>query len=572
MHNKIAKIAFALIIATIFSTLIMTSTLISAVSSSPTATVSIEPPSIIDTTLVPGETFVINVSVTDVSDLYTWEIRVYFDINIVNVTDASYPPDHVFAGKTIIPVEPVINQDADGWYISFGCSLIGAAETFTGSGTMCQIEFEVKGVGSCNLQFSRPYGQFTFLLDSNLENIDANLQDGYFSNEPTQYTLSITATAGGTTDPAPGTYDHDENSVVSVLAKPDSGYVFDKWTLDGVEHLENPISINMTQDYTLVAYFVEGIPPTTMLYVDPPEIIDPMLIPPATVDINVTIDDVENMYGYEFKLGYNKEILICIGAVIHPVFGEINYIPNLSIDNTAGIIWINVTYYSLATPITTDSPTALATITFRIIAMGSSVLDLYDTSLVDQTGQPIVHEIGDGFIMTLVRDVAVVNVTTSDNVVYQGSMINITVTVRNEGKQSETFVVNIYHGTTLIGSHTVTDLAPDYTETTFTFEWNTTDAPPCHNYTISAEAPPLPDETDTADNMFEDGYVKIKMLGDVNGDGTINMRDISEAAQAFGAYPGHPRWNPEVDLNSDGVVNMRDLSMIAQLFGKECES
>jgi len=204
--------------------------------------------------------------------------------------------------------------------------------------------------------------------------------------------------------------------------------------------------------------------------------------------------------------------------------------------------------------------------------MGSSVLDLYDTSLVDQTGQPIVHEIGDGFIMTLVRDVAVVNVTTSDNVVYQGSMINITVTVRNEGKQSETFVVNIYHGTTLIGSHTVTDLAPDYTETTFTFEWNTTDAPPCHNYTISAEAPPLPDETDTADNMFEDGYVKIKMLGDVNGDGTINMRDISEAAQAFGAYPGHPRWNPEVDLNSDGVVNMRDLSMIAQLFGKECES
>jgi len=635
MHSKIAKLACILIIATIFPALVMSSALISAASSSTTATASIEPPSIIDTTLVPGETFVINVSVTDVSDLYTWEIRVYFDINIVNVTDAVYPLDHVFAGKPYIPVTPVVDQDADGWYVSYGCSLVGAAATFTGNGTLGQIEFEVKSIGSCNLQFSRPYGQFTFLLDSNLENIDANLQDGYFSNKLPPPTSKVYVDPSRIVDPllipcnnftvninigdATDLYSFefklgfDKNilNVVEVLTGDFFPPVVPTVTIDNVVgymwfsaslsppespkngdgtlavvkfHVENSGASDLSlYDVQLKDQADQPLPHETSdgyfnnvlltkLYVDPPEIIDPSLIPPATVDINVTIDDVEGMYGYEFKLGYDENMLVCMGVVINPVLGEINYVPNLNIDNIAGVVWVNVTYYPPANPITTYSPLALATITFRIIAMGSSVLDLYDTSLVDQTGQPIGHEIGDGFIMTLIRDVAIVNVTTSDNVTYQGRMINITVTARNEGKQSETFVVNIYHGTTLIGNHTVTDLAPDYTETTFTFSWDTTNASCCHNYTISAEAPPLPDEIDTADNMFEDGYVKIKMLGDVNGDNKINILDISEAAQAFGSYPGHPRWNPELDLNRDDAVNMRDLSIIARLFGKECGS
>jgi hypothetical protein len=320
-------------------------------------------------------------------------------------------------------------------------------------------------------------------------------------------------------------------------------------------------------------YFNNAPPPlptTTKLYVDPPEIIDPTLLPSTTVDINITVDDVENMYGYEFELGYDKNILICIGVVIHEVFGEINYIPNLGIDNTAGIVWANVTYYSPANPITTYSPIALASITFRIKSTGSSVLDLDGTNLVDQTGQPITHEVEDGLIMTLIRDVAIMNVTVSLNSVYPGWVVNITVVVRNEGDQSETFVVNLLYGATLIENHTVTDLASD-AETTFTFGWDTKDVPPCHNYTISAEAPALPDEEDTTDNVFEDGYIKIKLVGDINGDDSVDMRDIFDAAQAFGSYPGHPRWNPDIDLDRDGQISMRDLAIVTINFGKTCE-
>jgi hypothetical protein len=107
-------------------------------------------------------------------------------------------------------------------------------------------------------------------------------------------------------------------------------------------------------------------------------------------------------------------------------------------------------------------------------------------------------------------------------------------------------------------------------ETTFTFSWDTKDVPPCHNYTISAEAPPIPFETDTGDNVFEDGYVKIKLVGDIDGDDAVTIADISVAAMAFGSYPGHPRWNPIADLDQDNMISIVDVAVVAVNFGKSC--
>lgn len=81
-------------------------------------------------------------------------------------------------------------------------------------------------------------------------NADRSLQ-AFFT--PT-YTLTITATAGGTTDPIPGTYVHSSGKVVDVTASPDAGYYFDHWELDGVNvGRVNPISIIMNKDYALYA-------------------------------------------------------------------------------------------------------------------------------------------------------------------------------------------------------------------------------------------------------------------------------------------------------------------------------
>jgi len=69
------------------------------------------------------------------------------------------------------------------------------------------------------------------------------------------YTLTITVTAGGTTSPAPGTYEHPETTVVSVTAIPDAGYVFVRHEVDGVEHPENPVEVIMDADHVVHTVF-----------------------------------------------------------------------------------------------------------------------------------------------------------------------------------------------------------------------------------------------------------------------------------------------------------------------------
>jgi hypothetical protein len=62
------------------------------------------------------------------------------------------------------------------------------------------------------------------------------------------------------------------------------------------------------------------------------------------------------------------------------------------------------------------------------------------------------------------------------------------------------------------------------------------------------------------------------LIGDVNGDGKVDMKDLVIAGQAFGSYPEHPRWNPQADVNSDGKVDMKDLCIIASHFGDTLNS
>ncbi len=58
------------------------------------------------------------------------------------------------------------------------------------------------------------------------------------------------------------------------------------------------------------------------------------------------------------------------------------------------------------------------------------------------------------------------------------------------------------------------------------------------------------------------------VLGDVNVDGVVNIRDLFMILRAFGSYPGHPMWDPFCDLNGDDLINLIDLYLAAQHFGE----
>jgi hypothetical protein len=57
-----------------------------------------------------GQSFNVTIRVADVTGLYAWQVKLLFDASVLNCTAAFYPPDHVFAGQSLITLTPVINN------------------------------------------------------------------------------------------------------------------------------------------------------------------------------------------------------------------------------------------------------------------------------------------------------------------------------------------------------------------------------------------------------------------------------------------------------------------------------
>jgi len=82
-----------------------------------------------------------------------------------------------------------------------------------------------------------------------------------FTQEVT-YTLTITITTGGTTNPPPGAHVYPSGTNVPITAIPYTGYQFHHWELDSVGvGSANPYTVTMNDDHTLDAVFEEAPSP-----------------------------------------------------------------------------------------------------------------------------------------------------------------------------------------------------------------------------------------------------------------------------------------------------------------------
>jgi hypothetical protein len=163
----------------------------------------------------------------------------------------------------------------------------------------------------------------------------------------------------------------------------------------------------------------------------------------------------------------------------------------------------------------------------------------------------------------LYKDVAVTEAKLYKTVIGQGLTTHINVTVLNQGDFSETVNITIYANTTIIHQQNITLTSGN--STTTELMWNAT--LPLGNYTIRAEAL-IKDDLDTSDNIFVYGLITIAIRGDINADGTVNIRDVAKAAIAFQTKPGDVKWDANADVNEDGIINIIDIATIARDFGK----
>ncbi len=58
------------------------------------------------------------------------------------------------------------------------------------------------------------------------------------------------------------------------------------------------------------------------------------------------------------------------------------------------------------------------------------------------------------------------------------------------------------------------------------------------------------------------------LVGDLNGDGKVDIKDIAIVAKAYGSLPGDSNWNPVADINGDGKVDIKDIAIVAKHYGE----
>ena len=78
-------------------------------------------------------------------------------------------------------------------------------------------------------------------------------------DDSSSYTLSVTATDGGTVSSPGGSY--NEGSSVTITASPNSEYIFENWSNGSTE---NPLTITVNQNISLTANFVKRKYPLTI--------------------------------------------------------------------------------------------------------------------------------------------------------------------------------------------------------------------------------------------------------------------------------------------------------------------
>lgn len=165
------------------------------------------------------------------------------------------------------------------------------------------------------------------------------------------------------------------------------------------------------------------------------------------------------------------------------------------------------------------------------------------------------------------HDVAVLGVQPLSVSVYRGSVVNVTVTVRNVGLNAESFDVTTFYNDTVLDVRGFSGLAVGAT-VVFNCTWDTGGLA-VGSYVFRAEADVVPGEYIVVNNVaFGPSDVVVKILGDIDGDRVVGGLDLALFHLAYGSQFGDVSWDADCDLNSDGVVDVVDVFILGDNFGK----
>ena len=438
---------------------------VNPVTANPSTAVSVDPPSIKDTTKTPGTNFTINIVVKDVTNLLNFSFTLKYDKNVLTATNITlgsfFPSDsHVSMYKNDIEGYAFLKADLPS----------GSTAGVSGSGALATIRFTVKALGAFILDLKN-----TLLLTFFNQEIDHEVYDGYFVNEVAVTSfyvdapsiIDITKTPGtdfivninvkDTTDlfgfnlkliynttllnvntVTVGSFFPPDPSIFHNETNEESGFIWFAIYMPtgskvGVSGSGTLLTINfnvtsigetildlepyrweiVNSKLKLIAHnlydgYFSNILRPTRLYVDPENTINPDLVPGKNFTINVNILNATGLYGFEFFLNYTTTVLTATNVTLGP-FSSGSQIVYEETNDTLSYLRYNVTMPGVI------GDGVLANITFTVDSIGKSRLDLCNTKLVDSAGQPIEHDTMDGYFSNkpIFHDIAITNITTT---------------------------------------------------------------------------------------------------------------------------------------------------------------
>lgn len=133
-----------------------------------------------------GDTFQIHVNISDVTDLFAWNVNATWNPAILNFTKLVSYGD--FLAQTTSPhgtsrIWDIIKASNETGYAAIAETILGDYPGINGSGRLVTIEFLIVGYGSTDLTIDINGTSPTELLDSDIDSISFTAIDSYFRNK-----------------------------------------------------------------------------------------------------------------------------------------------------------------------------------------------------------------------------------------------------------------------------------------------------------------------------------------------------------------------------------------------------
>lgn len=244
----------------------------------------------------------------------------------------------------------------------------------------------------------------------------------------------------------------------------------------------------------------DGIFATVNLKLEPEEILGAEYGINGIFQLNLTLEGkIINFYGFEAEITYDSNVINATEVTLQPLLNK-PYLNYTTLEE--GKIYVNVTCQSPAAP--KNETGILATITFKILSMGETEINITKSKLINYEREEIVHLKKSAiFIMGVLRNIAITDGWLSSYEEVAGANLTLTLIIKNVAPFNESFNVMIYavdNFSAIIGVFP-NMIVPADTEQQFNFTVSTKGL--SGNYTVIAQISYVPYEINLTDNRYQ---------------------------------------------------------------------